>query len=91
MDEGVAVTALDVRHALASFYGVSKLGPVAGDYEHGRPRALLLSIRDYLRLAVPEPEVLRMIGKESRQEGTNKMADAQIDRIMKAARQSKSR
>jgi prevent-host-death family protein len=28
----------------------------------GAPKAVLLSIRDYVRLADPEPEVLRLIG-----------------------------
>jgi hypothetical protein len=32
--------------------------------KRGSPRAVLLSIRDYVRHAVPEPEVLRVIGKE---------------------------
>jgi len=31
--------------------------------KHGTPRAVLLSIRDYVRLAAPEPEVLRVIGE----------------------------
>jgi hypothetical protein len=35
--------------------------------KRGSPRAVLLSIRDYVRLAVPEPESLRIIGKESKQ------------------------
>jgi hypothetical protein len=34
---------------------------------------MLLSIRDYLKLAAPEPEVLRIIGEESKHNGTNKM------------------
>jgi len=33
--------------------------------KRGTPRAILLSIRDYVRLAAPEPEVLRAIGEES--------------------------
>jgi len=28
---------------------------------------------------VPEPEVLRIIGKESKQKGTNKLSSRQID------------
>ena len=35
--------------------------------ERGTPKAVLLSIRDYVRLAAPEPEVLRVIGQESQQ------------------------
>ena len=33
--------------------------------KRGTPRAVLLSIRDYVKLAAPEPEVLRLIGEES--------------------------
>lgn len=54
--------------------------------EHGSPRAVLLSIRDYVRLAAPEPEVLRTIGMESKRMGTDKLTTAQIDRIIKVAR-----
>ena len=31
--------------------------------KRGTPKAVLLSIRDYLKLAEPEPEVLRVIGE----------------------------
>ena len=30
--------------------------------KRGTPRAVLLSIRDYVRLAAPEPEVLKIVG-----------------------------
>jgi PHD/YefM family antitoxin component YafN of YafNO toxin-antitoxin module len=33
--------------------------------KRGTPRAVLLSIRDYVKLAAPEPEVLRILGEES--------------------------
>ena len=33
--------------------------------KRGTPRAVLVSIRDYVRLATPEPEVLRILGEES--------------------------
>ena len=57
--------------------------------KRGRPRAILLSIRDYVRLSAPEPEVLRLIGIESKQQGTSKLSTTQIDRIIKTARRSK--
>ena len=57
--------------------------------KRGRQRAVLLSIRDYVRRVVPEPEVLRIIGKESKQRGTNKLSSRQIDHIIKAARKVK--
>jgi hypothetical protein len=57
----------------------------------GIPRAVLLSVRDYVRLAAPEPEVLQAIGAESRQKGTDALTSAQVDRIIKAARGKKPR
>ena len=59
--------------------------------KRGIPRAVLLSIRDYVRLAVPEPEVLRIIGEESRASGTDKLTSTQIDRIIRATRAKKKR
>jgi prevent-host-death family protein len=59
--------------------------------KRGTPTAVLLSIRDYVRLAAPEPEVLQAIGAESRQKGTDALTAAQIDRIIKAARAKKPR
>jgi len=59
--------------------------------KRGTPRAVLLSIRDYVRLASPEPEVLQALGVESRRKGTDALTSAQIDRIIKAARSKKQR
>ena len=59
--------------------------------KRGTPKAVLLSIRDYVRLAAPEPEVLRVIGEESRQKGTHKLTSRQINRVIKAARAQKSK
>jgi prevent-host-death family protein len=59
--------------------------------KRGIPRAILLSIRDYVRLASPEPEVLRAIGEESKQKGTASLTSVQIDRIIKAARTQKAK
>jgi prevent-host-death family protein len=57
--------------------------------KRGTPKAVLLSIRDYVKLAAPEPEVLRVIGEESERNGTSKLTSRQIDRIIKAARSQK--
>ena len=54
--------------------------------KRGTPRAVLLSIRDYVRLAAPEPEVLRIIGEESRRKGTDKLTSREIDQEIRAAR-----
>jgi prevent-host-death family protein len=43
------------------------------------PRAVLMSIRDYVKLAAPEPEVLRISGEESVKKGTNTLTSRQID------------
>jgi prevent-host-death family protein len=59
--------------------------------KRGTPRAVLLTVRDYLRLAAPEPEVLRAIGEESRGKGTDKLTSREIDQEIKAARTDKSK
>lgn len=59
--------------------------------KRGVPRAVLLSIRDYVRLAAPEPEVLRVIGEESERTGASTLTSRQINRIIKAARSQKPR
>lgn len=59
--------------------------------KRGTPRAVLLSIRDYVRLAAPEPEILRIIGEESKARGTNKLSPQQIDRIIRAARRKRTK
>jgi prevent-host-death family protein len=56
--------------------------------KRGTPKAVLLSIRDYVRLAAPEPEVLRVIGDESQRKGTNTLSSRQIDGIIKATRKA---
>jgi hypothetical protein len=55
----------------------------------GTPRGVLLSIRDCVKLAAPEPKVLKVIGKESERNGTSKLTSRQIDQIIKAARSLK--
>src|ERR1700716_4203676 len=54
--------------------------------KRGAPKAVLLSIRDYVRLAAPEPEVLRVIGQESKRKGTDTLSSREIDRLIKATR-----
>ena len=57
----------------------------------GRPKAVLLSLRDYVRLAAPEPEVLRIIGEESKKKGTNKLSSRQIDALVQEYRAGKKK
>ena len=59
--------------------------------KRGTPKAVLLSIRDYVRLSAPEPEVLRLLGEDSRRRGTNKLSLRQIDRVIAATRQKKTK
>lgn len=54
--------------------------------KRGTPRAVLLSIRHYVRLAAPEPEVLRILGEESEAKGTDKLSSQQIDKIIRETR-----
>ena len=55
----------------------------------GLPESVLLSVRDYVKLAAPEPEVLRIIGEVSKRNGTDKMTSRQIDEVIKEARAEK--
>ena len=59
--------------------------------KRGTPRAVLLSLRDYVRLAAPEPEVLKLIGEESKAKGTDKLRSEQIDRIVRSTRAKKTK
>jgi prevent-host-death family protein len=59
--------------------------------KRGVPRAVLLSLRDYVKLAAPEPEVLRIIGEESGRKGTSALTSRQIDQVIKAARAQKKK
>jgi hypothetical protein len=56
--------------------------------KRGMPKAVLLSIRD-VRLAAPEPEILRVLGEESHRKGTDALNSRQIDGIIKASRAQK--
>jgi prevent-host-death family protein len=57
----------------------------------GTPKAVLLSIRDYVKLAAPEPEVLRVLGEESERNGTSTLASRQIDKIVRTTRSQRLR
>lgn len=59
--------------------------------KRGTPRAVLLSLRDYVRLAAPEPEVLRIIGEESEAKGTDRLISQQIDKIIRDVRIKRSK
>jgi hypothetical protein len=50
---------------------------------------VLRNIRDYVRLAASEPEVLRFIGEESKLKGADKLTSRDIDQEIKVARAAK--
>ena len=91
-NESIVVSAL---HARANFGRL--LRRVADERrslvieKRGTPKAVLLSIRDYVRLAAPEPEVLRIIGEESKAKGTDNLSSQQIDRIIRSTRAKKTK
>ncbi len=87
----IVVTALDARTNFGKLLRRIDEGRSLVIEKRGSPRAVLLSIRDYVRLAAPEPEVLRVLGQESRRKGTHRLSSRQIDRIIKAARARKSK
>jgi hypothetical protein len=53
--------------------------------QRGTSRTVLLNIRDYVRLAAPEPEVLRAIGEESQRKGTDRLTSRRIDQVIKSS------
>jgi prevent-host-death family protein len=57
--------------------------------KRGTPKAVLLSLRDYVRLATPEPDILKVIGRKARQNGTSQLTSRQIDKVIRAARRQK--
>lgn len=59
--------------------------------KRGTPAAVLLNIRDYVKLAAPEPEVLKIIGAEARRNRTSALTSSQIDRVIAKARAARKR
>lgn len=59
--------------------------------KRGSPKAILLGIQDYIRLAAPEPEILKSLGEASTRRGTHKLTAAHVDSVIRAARASRRR
>jgi prevent-host-death family protein len=59
--------------------------------KRGTPTAVLLNIRDYVKLAAPEPEVLKIIGSEAKRNKTDALTSRQIDQVIKSARSAKKK
>jgi prevent-host-death family protein len=92
MGDAIVVTALNARTNFGKLLQrVEAEGRSLVIQKRGTPRAVLLSVRDYVRLAVPEPDVLRIIGQESKRKRKDKLRPAQIERIIRAARTAKGR
>ena len=89
-NESVVISALRARSTFGAL-----LQQVEGERrsfvieKRGTPKAVLLSIRDYVRLITPEPEALRIAGEDAKRNGTDKLTSRQIDQIIKAARADK--
>jgi prevent-host-death family protein len=54
--------------------------------KRGSPKAIILSVADYIKLAAPEPEILRLVGEESKRKGTDRLSRRQIDSVIREAR-----
>lgn len=90
MNNSIVVTALGARTNFGKLLRrVEEEGRSLVIEKRGTPRAILLSIKDYVRLAAPEPEVLRLLGEESKRKGTSAITSRQIDQAIKAARARK--
>lgn len=50
--------------------------------KRGAPKAVLVSLRDYVRLAAPEPEILRLLGEEAERSGAGRLSARQIDQVI---------
>src|SRR5216684_3512826 len=88
--DGIVISALRARSTFGKLLNrVDKESRSLVIEKRGTPRAILLSIRDYVRLAAPEPEVLRAIGEESTPKSTASLSSRQVDRIISAARRGK--
>jgi prevent-host-death family protein len=59
--------------------------------KRGTPTAVLMNIRDYVKLAAPEPEVLKIIGEEARESKKSALTSRQIDDVIKRARADKKK
>ncbi len=88
--ENIVISALRARANFGNLlHRVEKESRSLVIEKRGTPRAILLSIRDYVRLAAPEPEVLDALGQESKRQGADTLTSRQIDQLIKAARAKK--
>ncbi len=55
----------------------------------GEPTAVILSVEDYMRSIVKQPEALRKLQKKAKRAGTDKLTLEDIDAEIKAFRQGR--
>ena len=90
--DSVVVSALSVRSKFGSI--LRRLDSERRSLiieKRGTPTAVLMDIRDYVKLAAPEPDVLKLIGEEAARSGKNRIPSKQIDQLIKQTRASKKR
>ena len=59
--------------------------------KRGEPQIVIMGIRDYIKIIAPEPEILRLIGEQSKRKGTDQLTMRQINAEIKAYRKEKRR
>ena len=92
MSNSIIVTALQARSKFGKLLSrVENEGRSLVIQKRGVARAVLVSIQDYVRLAAPEPEVLRIIGEESVRKGAGTLSPRRIDQVIRAARKKNAR
>jgi prevent-host-death family protein len=57
--------------------------------KRGSPKAIILSVAHYIKLAAPEPEILRIVGEESKRKKTDHLSMRQIDFVIREARRER--
>jgi len=90
--ENIVVSALSLRTNLGKLLDrIDDEGRSVVIQKRGASRAILLSIKDYVKLAAPEPEVLRLIGEEAKRNGKDKLTSRQIDQVIKETRAARKK
>lgn len=88
----ILISALKVRSQLGQVLDrLEREGESLVIEKRGRPRAVLLSIREYVKLAAPEPDVLKIIGDEATRKGASSLTRRQIDGIVRTSRMQNKR
>ncbi len=57
--------------------------------KRGEPQVVIMGIRDFIETIAPEPEVLRLIGKQAKRQGKNKLSMNEIDAEIAAYRRER--